>query len=195
LNFYEPNYINEKEKEKVDKLKNKAIELDDDFDSMISSNNNPKRYYDKPKQNKQTENTDEKNYNKNYEEKDNGIEENLSRNKKILGEDKLSIHEIYNKNVNRLKFLDSLLDTNFSFKSKSLKVKSDPEFENTFGRKDVPVMSKQSTLKSIANSNYSDKKDENYFREEFKRSSKQFDTFITRLNNIKAKNYGDDFDY
>ena len=65
MNFYEPNYINEKEKEKVDKLKNKAIELDDDFDSMISSNNNPKRYYDKPKQNKQTENTDEKNYNKN----------------------------------------------------------------------------------------------------------------------------------
>ncbi len=173
----------------MNKIKNKAIELDDDFDSMISVKpSQPRVYHDKPKPNKQFAPLEDIQEEESHDF--NGVEENLNRNKRILNEDKLSVHQIYNNNVDRLKLLNQLLETNFSFKSKGTigTIKSNNEWKSDNGV-DVNSVYSKNSMEST------EKRDDNYFNEQFRKSSKKFDSFLTKLNNIKAMNKGDDFDY
>jgi len=181
----------EKDKRSIEKLKHKAIVLDDDFESM--ANTRPKKYthFDNKKANLYDNDYDNKDLNNdNYY---NGVEENLNRNKKIMNEDKLSIHEIYNRNMERLKVLNGLTDTETSsFNYKTSDYKPDYDYEdrnNNRDRNNFDNKIKKMNEYNNYNSNYRD----NYQNYEVNSSNNtnsknpdDFDSFIKKLENLKS---------
>lgn len=80
----------------------------------------------------------------------------IEKNKNRLNDDTLSINQIYNKNLERLRFLNKLEDNIYNFSTK--------EYDNIAGNID----------------NYDNKRDFNY---QFKKSY-NFDDFMSKLNNL-----------